>query len=61
VTFQFWATDTVYSHASGSSLTAAGLDPSTGVNGASYWFQAGYALWTPPEQAPAPKAPLIYK
>jgi hypothetical protein len=60
VTLQFWATDTVYSHASGSSLTAAG-DPSTGVNGATYWFQASYALWTPPEAAPAPKSPLIYK
>jgi hypothetical protein len=61
VTLQFWATDTVYSHASGSSLNTAGLDPSAGVNGPTFWFQASYALWTPPEAAPAPKSPLIYK
>jgi hypothetical protein len=61
VTLQFWATDTVYSHASGSSVLASGLDPSVGANQVTVWFQASYALWSPPEQAPAPKSPLIYK
>jgi hypothetical protein len=61
VTLQFWATDIVWSHASGASPTIAGIDPSVGSNGPTYWFQASYALWTPPEPAPAPKSPLIYK
>jgi hypothetical protein len=61
VTLQFWATDIVYSHASGSSLILPGVDPSLGSTGPTYWFQASYALWTPPEAAPAPKSPLIYK
>ena len=44
VTLQFWATDIVYSHATGSSLILPGVDPSVGSNGPTYWFQASYAL-----------------
>jgi hypothetical protein len=61
VTLQFWATDIVATHASNQSLTAAGLDPSNANTGYTLWFQASYALWTPPEQPAAPKTPLIYK
>ena len=63
VTLQFWATGIVASHASGSSLVTTPVlhDPSVDQTGYTLWFQASYALWTPPE-APAPaKAPLIYK
>jgi hypothetical protein len=61
VTLQFWATDIVAAHASNQSLTVAGLDPAATNSGYTLWFQASYALWTPPEAAPAPKTPLIYK
>jgi hypothetical protein len=62
VTVQAWATDIVYSHASNGSLNAAGIDTqSVQSNGYTVWVQASWALWTPPEQAPAPKSPLIYK
>jgi hypothetical protein len=61
VTLQFWATDIVAAHASNQSLTAAGLDPAVTNSGYTVWLQASFALWTPPEQTPAPKAPLIYK
>ena len=65
VTLQFWGDVIVESQTSGSSLVATPIvhDPSSnaGVGGYTLWFQASYALWTPPEQAPAPKAPLIYK
>jgi hypothetical protein len=29
--------------------------------GNTFLVQASFALWTPPEEAPAPKRPLIYK
>jgi hypothetical protein len=62
VTIQFWATDIVASHASGGSIDAAGIaEKDTGVNGYTLWMQFSTALWTPPEQAAAPKAPLVYK
>jgi hypothetical protein len=61
VTLQFWATDIVAAHASNQSLTVAGLDPSATNSGYTLWFQASFALWTPPEQPAAPKAPLVYK
>ena len=65
VTLQFWGDVIVDSQTSGSSLVSTPVlhDPSkdAGVGGYTLWFQASYALWTPPE-APAPaKAPLIYK
>jgi hypothetical protein len=62
VTIQFWATDIVASHASGGSLNAAGIGQNDiGVNGYTLWMQFSTALWTPPEQQAAPKAPLVYK
>jgi hypothetical protein len=64
VTLQFWATDIVAGAVNGQSpiLTNGILhDPSNDVTGYTLWFQASYALWTPPA-APAPaKTPLIYK
>ena len=63
VTLQFWATDIVYSQISGASPVIGPPihDPSTDQNGYTLWFQASYALWTPPEAPPAEKHPLIYK
>jgi hypothetical protein len=63
VTLQFWATDIVYSNSSGASLVAAPVlhDPAADQHGYTLWFQASYALWTPPEAPPAEKHPLIYK
>jgi hypothetical protein len=69
VSLQFWATDIVYSKSQGGSRTVLGdtfgsaFGAATGVAPSGYilWFQLSYALWTPQEQAPAPKAPLIYK
>jgi hypothetical protein len=63
VTLQFWGTAIVASHASGSSLVTAPVlhDPSVDQTGYTLWFQASYALWTPPEAPPEPKRPLIYK
>jgi hypothetical protein len=60
VTAQFWATDIVYSHATGSSLVG-GLDPSAGVGGWAAWFQVSWALWSPTPVAAPVKSPLIYK
>jgi hypothetical protein len=68
VTLQLWATDIVFAKASGSTPgvelingTPFVTDKSADNRGYTIWFQASYALWTPPE-APAPaKAPLIYK
>jgi hypothetical protein len=68
VTLQFWATDIVASHASGQSVVNNTFgfpgvihDPAATNSGYTVWFQASYALWTPPEAPAAPKAPLIYK
>ena len=65
VTLQFWGDVIVDSQTSGSSLVSAPVlhDPSkdNGVGGYTLWFQASYALWTPPEAPPEPKRPLIYK
>ena len=69
VTLQAWATDIVFARASGSTPgtqlvggTPFVLDKSADNRGYTIWFQASYALWTPPEAPAAPaKAPLIYK
>jgi hypothetical protein len=63
VTLQFWATGIVASHASGSSLVTTPVlhDPSVDQTGYTLWFQASYALWTPPEAPAETKRPLIYK
>jgi len=41
--------------------TPFATDKSADNRGYTIWFQASYALWTPPEAPAAPKAPLIYK
>jgi hypothetical protein len=68
VTLQLWATDIVFAKANGSTPgvqlingTPFALDKSADNRGYTIWFQASYALWTPPELPAAPKAPLIYK
>jgi len=68
VTLQFWATDIVASHDSGQSIVNNTFgfpgvihDPAATNSGYTVWFQASYALWTPPAAPEAPKAPLIYK
>lgn len=69
VSLQVWATDIVYSKSQGGSRTILGdtfgsaFGAATGVAPSGYilWFQVSHALWVPPEPAPAPKAPLIYK
>jgi hypothetical protein len=64
VTLQFWGTYIADAQASGSSPTLVNgfaTDKSSDNRGYTLWFQASYALWTPPA-APAPvKSPLIYK
>ena len=68
VTLQLWASDVVAGQASGQSLVNntfgfPGVVHDAGNASSSWivWFQASYALWTPPAPPEAPRAPLIYK